>query len=86
MPPRVKPWGKIDNTKLQGLVSSGQVDITRDDDVKYIERVRFQFFRERELKNFRRNFRNFARAQELEETVSGARRSSEQGNHAVSIF
>ena len=72
--PRVKPWSKANKDFLQELINTGKVDIGRSADTKYIDRVRVKYFRDRDEHNFRRNFRNYARSRELEDTLSGARR------------
>ncbi len=54
-PPAVKPWGQKQKDDLQDLIDEGKVDITQTGDTDYINRVRHQYFRERDRDNFRRN-------------------------------
>jgi len=70
--PPVKPWSKENKNYLQELIDLGKVDIGRSADYKYIDRIRVKYFRNRDEHNFRRNFRNYARSRELEDTLSGA--------------
>ncbi len=72
-PPAVKSWGIDDKQYLQRLIDRSKVDITKTDH-DYIDRVRQKYFCQRNKVNFRRNFKNFARSQELEDKISGARR------------
>ena len=72
--PTVKPWGSDDKQLLQKLIDQGKVDITRTDDLAYIDRVKHKHFRTRETYNFRRNFRNYARSRELEDHLAGYQR------------
>jgi len=72
--PAVKPWGSDDKQLLQKLIDQGKVDITRTDDLAYIDRVKHKHFRTRKTYNFRRNFRNYARSCELEDHLAGYRR------------
>jgi hypothetical protein len=71
--PAVKPWGSEDKELLQKLIDQGKVDITRTDDLAYIDRVKHKHFRTRETYNFRRNFQNYARSRELEDHLAGYR-------------
>ena len=71
--PAVKPWGSEDKELLQKLINQGKVDITRTNDLAYIDRVKHKHFRTRETYNFRRNFRNYARSRELEDHLAGYR-------------
>ena len=56
--PDVKPWGIVNKKKLQQLINDGKVDISRTEDIDYIDSVRFKYYREHDKANFRRNFRN----------------------------
>ncbi len=38
--PTVKPWGPLDKETLQKLIDKGKVDITRTDDLAYIDQVK----------------------------------------------
>ncbi len=57
--PAVKPWGELDKETLQKLIDKGKVDITRTDDLAYIDQVKQKYFRTRDKHNFRRNFNGF---------------------------
>ena len=69
--PTVKPWSIDDKKKLQQLIDSGKVDISRTEDIGYIDSVRFKYYRERDNVNFRRNFRNYARSVTSRSTTEG---------------
>ena len=72
--PAVKPWGIDNKKKLQQLINDGKVDISRTEDIDYIDSVRFKYYRERDKANFRRNFRNYARSPvDIEEHYQGYR-------------
>ena len=73
-PPLIKPWGKFNKKILQELIDEGKVDIACASDTRYIDRVRHKYFRERDVRNFCRNFRSYARSCQLEDEVSGYRR------------
>ncbi len=74
-PPAVKPW-EIDEKTIppKTKINEGKVDITRMDH-DYMDRVHQKYFRHRKKVNFRRNFKTYARSRELEDEISGARRS-----------
>ena len=72
--PPVKPWSTANKNYLQELIDTGKVDIGRKAETRYIDSVRAKYFRDRDELNFRRNFRNYARLRELEDTLSGYRR------------
>ena len=72
--PPVKPWSTANKNYLQELIDTGKVDIGRTAETRYIDSVRAKYFRDRDELNFRRNFRNYARSRELEDTLSGYRR------------
>jgi hypothetical protein len=46
--PAVKPWGIDDKKKLQQLINDGKVDISRTEDIDYIDSARFKYYRERD--------------------------------------
>ena len=71
LPP--KKWGKVDKAALQDLIDDGTVDVS-DLSVRTIDAIRDEYFRHREKKNFRRNFRDFIAANALELEYSSARR------------
>ncbi len=58
--PPIKTWGKADKKYLQELINNSKVDIRRTANNQYIDRIHVKFFRERDKKNFQRNFRNYA--------------------------
>ncbi len=72
--PASKPWGPEDKELLQKLIDRGKVNITRTDDLAYIDQVKHKYFPSRDKQNFRRNFRNYARSWELEDHLAGYRR------------
>jgi CHASE1-domain containing sensor protein len=73
MPPtKANNWGKADKQYLTDLVSAGDVNIS-DISHPYIKSVRFEFFKHRSSKNFRRNFRDFAATLDLETEYTGVR-------------
>ncbi len=67
-----KKWGKVNKAALPNLVNNGDVDIN-DLSTKSINAVQAKYFRHREKKNFRCNFRDFAAAFAHETKYSGAR-------------
>jgi hypothetical protein len=77
MPPKEinksRNWGQADKDHLAELINTQQIDIT---DISYqnIEQVRDLHFRHRSKHNFRRNFRDYSAAWDLEIEYSGARR------------
>ena len=71
--PTVKPWGIDDKKKLQQLIDDGKVDISRTEDINYIDSVCFKYYREHDKANFCRNFRNYARSVNIEEHYQGYR-------------
>jgi hypothetical protein len=77
MPPKEinksRNWGQADKDHLAELIDTQQIDIT---DISYqnIEQVRELHFRHRSKHNFRRNFRDYSAAWDLEIEYSGARR------------
>jgi len=74
--PKTKQWGKYDRQRLHTLVIEGKVDI---EDLTYenIDNVHQRWFPERQQRNFRRNFKDFASAFDLEAALAGARRQDE---------
>jgi hypothetical protein len=70
-----KHWGKVDKAALHELVSDGIVDI---EDLSYqnIDTVHAEHFPHRTVCNFRRNFKDFSGAFDLEEGLIGARRGN----------
>ena len=71
--PAVEPWCKEDKNKLQKLIDDGKVNITKTEDMDYIDSVRHKYFRERKGDNFHRNFRGFACALTIAEHYDGYR-------------
>jgi outer membrane cobalamin receptor len=85
MPPKArtttsssKKWGQADRDLLVGLTNRQLIDIT-DTSQQDIEQVRDLHFRHRDKKNFRKNFRNYSAAWDLEIEYSGARRTEGEG-------
>ncbi len=78
MPPKAttktKKWGQADRDLLANLTNRQLIDIT-DTSLQNIEQVRELHFRHRDKKNFRRNFRDYSAAWDLEIEYSGARRN-----------
>jgi hypothetical protein len=72
--PAAKPWGTEDKEQLQNLINQGKVDITRTNDLAYINRVKHKHFCTRKTYNFRHNFQNYARSRELEDHLAGYQR------------
>jgi hypothetical protein len=73
-PPQVKKWGKQEKQLLAKLIKKGKFDLSCENNVEYIDQVRFKYYRERDDRNFRRNIRNHVQEQEIEDTVSSTRR------------
>jgi hypothetical protein len=78
MPPKAttktKNWGQADRDLLVNLTNRQLIDIT-DTTYKNIEQVRDLHFWHWDKKNFRRNFRDYLAAWDLEIEYSGARRN-----------
>ncbi len=66
--PQVKKWGKQEKQLLAKLIK--KVDLSRENDVEYIDQVRLKYCHERDYRNFCHNFCNYVQEQELENTVS----------------
>ena len=79
---KIKKWGKVNRRALTNLIEEGEVDITNLT-AAYIDTVRSDFFSHRDKSNFRRNFRDFAAAWDLEAEYSGARRQESAGKSRV---
>ena len=83
--PKTKQWGKYDRQKLRTLIIEGKVDI-EDLSFDNIDSVHARWFSERQQRNFRRNFRDYAASFDLETALSGARREeAEQGKISVCL-
>jgi len=83
--PKAKQWGKYDRHRLHLLIIEGKVDI-EDYSFENIDRVHAKYFPERQQRNFRRNFKDFAAAFDLETALAGARREEvEQGETRVCL-
>jgi len=75
MPPKAtKNWGQVDKDLLANLVNRQLIDIT-DTTHQNIEEVRDLHFRHCNKRNFRRNFRDYLAAWDLEIEYSGGRRN-----------
>ena len=64
------------------IMCTPDFDVYEEDplDTDYIDRVRHQYFRERDRENFRRNFRTYARSCEIGEHFDGWRRRLAEGD------
>jgi hypothetical protein len=71
--PAVKPWGIDDKKKLQQLIDNDKVDISRSEDIDYVDSIRFKYYRKRDNVNVRRNFWNYACSIDIEEHYQGYR-------------
>jgi len=81
-----KQWGKVDESALHQLIVDGNVDI-EDLSFKNTDAVQARYFPHWQKRNFRRNFKDFASAFDLERALSGARRqAAEKGELRVCIF
>ena len=80
--PQTKKWGAVDRAALRTLINEGIVEID-DLSVNYIDGVWDEYFRHRDPRNFRRNFRDFVAAYLLELEVEGARRREQEGKSFV---
>ena len=69
--PTVKPWGNDDKKKLQQLIDGGKVDISRTEDINYIDSVRFKYYHKHGNVNFHCNFWNYAHSIDIEEHYQG---------------
>jgi hypothetical protein len=58
-PPQMKKWGKQEKQLLAKLIKKGKVDLSRKNNVEYIDQVRFKYYCEHDNKNFRQNFCNY---------------------------
>ena len=47
--PFIKPWHKDDKNRLQKLINDSKVDITKTDEIEYIDSVRHKYFCRRAL-------------------------------------
>ena len=76
MPPKAtnktKKWGEPDRDHLYELIQTRQVDIG-DLSLENIEAVRQEHFRHRDIRNFRRNFKDFFAVFDLEAEYRGTR-------------
>ena len=78
MPPKatkaIKSWGQSDRDLLTNLTNRQLIDIT-DTTHQNIKQIRDLHFQHRDKKNFRRNFRDYSAAWDLEIENSSARRN-----------
>jgi hypothetical protein len=72
----MKNWGKADKAALLLLIQDGSIS-AKDNRTEYIDWVGSEFFRHHQLRNFRRNFRNFIALYNAEAEHNGARRREE---------
>jgi hypothetical protein len=81
-----KQWGKVDKAALHQLIVDGDADI-EDLSFENIDAVHARYFPHRQQCNFRRNFKDFASAFDLEQALAGARRqAAEQGELRVCLL
>ncbi len=71
--PKTKQWGKYDKQKLHTLVLEGKVDI-EDQSYDNIDGIQERWFPDRQKRNFRQNFKDFASAFDLKSALAGAQR------------
>ncbi len=83
--PHLKKWEKQEKQLLAKLVKTGKVDLSHKNNVEYIDQVRLKYYCKRNYRNFHRNFCNYVREQELEDTVSGTRRKEQGIRYAMFI-
>ena len=79
--PSNKYWGKVDKVALASLVEDGDIS---DTSLEYTASVHSNYFSHHDLRNFRRNYRVFFAAFDLEAEYAGARRRN-RGN-CTSLF
>ena len=83
--PKSVSWGKQDKASLHTLVIEGKVDI-EDTSFVNVYSVQARFFPHRTVRNFRRNFKDFSSAFNLDRELDGARVRAAQfaeGNTSV---
>jgi hypothetical protein len=86
-PPQVKKWGPKDKHLLTKLVTKGKVDLSRTNNLEYIDQVVwFKHICKRNYRNFCCNFCNYAREQDLEDTLSGAYRKEQGRRNAIFLL
>jgi len=81
--PSNKYWGKVDKAALASLVEEGDINIS-DTSLEYTASVHSDYFSHHDLRNFRRNYRVFSAAFDLEAEYAGARRRN--GGNCTSLF
>jgi hypothetical protein len=84
--PAVKPWCKDDKDKLQNLIDNGKVNITKMDNIEYIDTICHRYFRGRGNLNFRRNFRSYARSLAIAKHYDGYRARLAAGQGKLLLF
>jgi hypothetical protein len=81
-----KQWGKVDKSSLHQLIVDGDVDI-KNLSFENINAVHTRYFPHWQQRNFRRYFKDFASAFDLERALAGARRqAAEEGKLCVCLF
>ena len=86
MPPKAtKNWGQAGKDLLANLTNRQLIDIT-DTSYQNIEQVRDLHFWHCDKKNFRRNFRDYSAAWDLEIEYSGARRNGGKMLHLMLLI
>jgi hypothetical protein len=88
MPPmpkvKLKSWEKADKKYLANLISVGDINIGNTF-YSNIEDVQLAYFPHRDVKNFRRNFRDFTASLDLETKYTCARQCK-AGKVAISFL
>ncbi len=70
--PKSASWGKQDKVSLHALIIEGKVNI-EDTSFVNIDSVQARYFPHRTMCNFRRNFKDFSSAFNLDTELDGAR-------------
>jgi len=78
-----KYWSKVDKAALASLVEDGDINIS-DTSLEYTASVHSDYFSHHDLRNFRRNYRTFSAACDLEAEYAGARQRN--GGNCTSLF
>ena len=71
-----KQWGKADKAALAKLI---HVNISRTDNINYIDKVWEDYFSHCERRNFHQNFQDFSAAWVTEVSRNGEKRKESKG-------